>query len=108
MNKLFASVFIVAALGVSAVAAPAMTFSSDRIQGNLVTPVADGCGIGWHRSPYGGCTRNIYGLFGMGFYFVPYPYYYRPTGFYDGPMVCNGRGVHNVCDIFGQCWWACY
>ena len=106
MNKLFASVFIVAGLGVSAVAAPAMPFSSNRTQDNLVAPVAGGCGIGWHRSPYGGCTRNIYGLFGMGFYYVPPPYY-RPVGSYDGSVSCKGRGVHNVCDIFGQCWWAC-
>src|SRR5262245_42162042 len=104
MNKLFASVFIVAGLGLSAVAAPAMPFFSDRIQGNLLVPVAGGCGIGWHRSAYGGCSRNIYGLFGMGFYYVPYPYY-RTGGFYDGP--CNGRGVHNVCNVFGQCWSAC-
>ena len=39
MNKLFASVFIVAALGASAVVAPAMPFSSDRIQGNLTDTI---------------------------------------------------------------------
>ena len=106
MKKLFALVFIVAGLGVSAVAAPAMPFSNNRNQGNLVAPVAGGCGIGWHRSPYGGCARNIYGLFGMGFYYVPHPYY-PPRVSYDGPAPCKGRAVHNVCDIFGQCWLAC-
>ena len=91
MNKLFACVFIVAWLGVSAVAAPAMPFSSNRSQGNLVVPVAGGCGIGWHRSPYGGCTRNIYGLFGMGFYYVPHPYY-RPVAFLRWSGAMQGPG----------------
>jgi hypothetical protein len=106
MNKLSACVFIVAWLGVAGAGAPAMPFSTNHSQGNLVAPVAGGCGIGWHRSPYGGCTRNIYGLFGMGFYYVPHPSY-RPSVSYDGPAQCKGRGGHNVCDIFGQCWWAC-
>jgi hypothetical protein len=106
MNKLFASVLIVAGLGMSAVAAQAMPFAVHRTQGSLVAPVAGGCGIGWHRSSYGGCSRNAYGLFGMGFYYVPKPYY-RPGGSYDGPVLCDGRGVRNVCNIFGQCWSMC-
>jgi hypothetical protein len=100
MNKLFASVLIVAGLGMSAVAAQAMPFAVDRTQSSLVAPVAGGCGIGWHRSSYGGCSRNAYGLFGMGFYYIPKPYY-------RGPVPCDGRGVHNVCNIFGQCWSVC-
>jgi len=24
-----------------------------------VTLVAEGCGRGWHRGPYGGCRRNV-------------------------------------------------
>jgi hypothetical protein len=106
MNKLFASVLIVAGLGISAGAAQAMPFAADRAQGSLLALVAGGCGIGWHRSPWGGCSRNAYGLFGMGFYYVPKPYY--PSGsYYGGPVPCDGRGVHNACNIFGQCWSVC-
>jgi hypothetical protein len=105
MNKFLASVLIVAGLGMSAIAAEAMPIVGARAQGSLVTPVAGGCGIGWHRSPYGGCSRNAYGLFGMGFYYVPKPY--GRSGAYGGPLSCDGRGVHNVCNIFGQCWSVC-
>ncbi len=24
-----------------------------------IIPVAEGCGVGWHRGPYGGCRRNL-------------------------------------------------
>jgi hypothetical protein len=109
MNKIFALAFIAAGLGMSAVAVEAMPFAGARTHDNLVAPVAGGCGIGWHRSPYGGCQRNVYGLFGMGFYYVPHPsyYYHPPEGSYDGREPCKGRGVHNVCNAFGQCWWVC-
>jgi len=31
-----------------------------QAQANLTIPVAGGCGLGFHRGPYGGCRRNGY------------------------------------------------
>jgi hypothetical protein len=107
MNKFLVFVLVAAALGISAATAQAMPFAAvDQTQNRLLALVAGGCGIGWHRSPYGGCSRNAYGLFGMGFYYVPKPYD-RPGNPYGGPVPCGGRGVHNVCNTFGQCWSVC-
>jgi len=58
MNKFFASLLIAAAIGPSAVATQAMPLG--RIQDSLVVQVAGGCGVGFHRGPYGGCRRNGY------------------------------------------------
>jgi hypothetical protein len=43
-----------------------------------VLRVSGGCGLGWHRGPYGGCRPNGYGYYG------PYAGYAYP----------------------GRCWWA--
>jgi len=69
-------------------------------QAGLAIPIAGGCGIGWHRGPYGGCRRNgWYGgvYYGGGVAPVPVP----------GPGPCYGRGWHRVCNGFGQCWRVC-
>jgi hypothetical protein len=53
----------VVALGVAGLggAAQAMPVPADNaLQSPDVTPVAQGCGPGWRRGPYGGC-RPIYG-----------------------------------------------
>jgi hypothetical protein len=42
--------------------------------GTAITLIAGGCGIGWHRGPYGGCRRN-----GTGAY-VPPPGFSGPPG----------------------------
>lgn len=34
------------------------TFGAPLAQPSDVTTVAGGCGVGWHRGPYGGCRRN--------------------------------------------------
>jgi len=101
MNKVLATVLLAAALGTSAVVAQAMPLVNGRAQDNLVVPVADGCWLGWHRNPSGGCSRDRYGLLGSGIEYVPGPYYRT------GPAVCGGRGVYRVCNIFGYCWWVC-
>ena len=46
-----------------------------------VLRVSGGCGLGWHRGPYGGCRPNGYGYYG------PYAAYTYP-GYYPG-----------------RCWW---
>lgn len=39
----------------------------------VVTPVAGGCGPGWHRGPWGGCRRN-WGPVGRRCWFRPTPW----------------------------------
>ena len=110
--KPFASVLIAAVVGLSAVAAQAMPFGSNQTQDSLVVPVAGGCGIGFHRGPYGGCRRN--GYYGGVYYgapavvVAPAPVYGAPPGapVGPGPYPCGGRGQHRVCGPNG-CWMAC-
>jgi hypothetical protein len=44
-------------------------------QGDVVR-VAGGCGLGWHRGPWGGCRPNYYGYYR--------PYAYVAPGYYPG------------------------
>ncbi|MFZ1197076.1 MAG: hypothetical protein WAN49_16820 [Pseudolabrys sp.] len=60
MNKLFASLLIAAAVGSSTVATQALPLGGNRAQDGLVVLVAGGCGVGFHRGPYGGCRANGY------------------------------------------------
>jgi hypothetical protein len=102
MKKAFAVVFLVAAAVLFAAAGQAAPFTRLHVAGpGLAIPVADGCWLGWHRNPSGGCSRDLYGLLGMGIDYKPGPFY--PTG----PNVCRGRGMFQICNIFGYCWWAC-
>lgn len=41
-------------------------------QSDVIT-VAGGCGVGWHRGPYGVCVRNR-----APYYYGPYVYYAPP------------------------------
>jgi hypothetical protein len=100
MKIMFLVSVLVAALGISANALP-FPLTSEQSPYNLIVPAADGCWLGWHRNPNGGCSRDRYGLFGSGIDSVPGPYY--PTG----PNVCAGGGMYNVCNVFGYCWWVC-
>ena len=101
MNRLFIFVSVVIALSVPVGVARAAPFASDRAKDSLIVLAADGCWLGWHRNRSGGCSRDRYGLLGYGIDYVPGPYY--PTG----PTVCGGRGVYQICNIFGYCWWVC-
>jgi hypothetical protein len=60
MNKIFAVTLVAAAVGFSSIAAQAMPIGSNQTQDSLVVQVAGGCGLGFHRGPYGGCRRNGY------------------------------------------------
>ena len=51
-------------------------------QSDVIT-VAGGCGVGWHRGPYGVCVRNRA------------PYYYGPYVYYAPPPPPPPR----------RCWW---
>lgn len=47
---------VMALASFQAEAVPASPFKLE--QPSLVTHVAGGCGLGWHRGPWGGCRRN--------------------------------------------------
>jgi len=98
----------------AAAAAPLLAPSVDP--GSLVSPAAGGCGIGFHRGPYGGCrpNRGYYGApYGGAPYVAPYaggyaaPYYGGPgsrafVGPRGGAIVCP-PGFHLGPDM-GACW----
>jgi hypothetical protein len=98
----------------TATAAPLLVPSIDS--GSLVSPTAGGCGIGFHRGPYGGCRQNrgYYGApYGAAPYVAPYagpyaaPYYGGPgsrafVGPRGGAIVCP-PGYHLGPDM-GACW----
>jgi hypothetical protein len=84
-NIVFASALALIGLA-AAVPAQAMPFPPLGDQApSALTLTAGGCGIGFHRGPYGGCRPNG-GYYAYGY--RPYAYGYRPYGFY-------GR----------RCWW---
>ena len=60
---------------------------------SALTLTAGGCGIGFHRGPYGGCRPNGGGYYAYGY--RPYAYGYRPYGFYG--RRCWWRGGVRVC-----------
>jgi hypothetical protein len=93
MNKLFASVLIVASVALSAIAAQAMPFGRYRAYGSLVVTVADGCGVNKYRDPRGVCRRKYV----LGDHYGKKPFY----------GACGGLNSHRVCNLFGQCWTVC-
>jgi hypothetical protein len=93
------TLLVAAALAVSAMlagpAAQAFTLPAqpaaiqEAAQENVVR-VAGGCGLGWHRGPWGGCRSNYYGTYR--------PYAYAAPGYAGG---CWWRatpyGTQRVC-----------
>jgi hypothetical protein len=104
MNRFFVLLLIAAAVGSSAVATQAMPLASNQTQDRLVVLVAGGCGVGFHRGPYGGCRAN--GYYGG-------RYWGAPVVVAPGAVVvapggpCGGRGRHRVCNGMGGCWMVC-
>jgi hypothetical protein len=82
-------------------AMPAAPF--DQLQSGITIPVAGGCGVGWHRGPYGGCRRN--GYYG-GVYYGGAPVVVAPGPVVVAPAPCGGRGTHRVCNPY-RCWRVC-
>ena len=77
----------------TAVPAHAMPFPSLADQApSAITLTAGGCGIGFHRGPYGGCRPNG----GGGYYAYGYHPYAHPYGFYG--RRCWWRGGVRVCN----------
>ena len=75
----------------------------DQAQPGITIPVAGGCGVGWHRGPYGGCRRN--GYYG-GAYYGGAPVVVAPEPVVVAPGPCGGRGMHQVCNAY-RCWRVC-
>jgi hypothetical protein len=92
-----------AAIGLTAIAAQAMPVAPNKASGGMVIQVAGGCGLGWHRGPYGGCRRNG---FAEPLVVAPAPYYNGPA-LLVAPGPCGGRGQHRVCNGYGRCWMVC-
>jgi hypothetical protein len=81
MRNLLASSMLAATVMVAAPAANAFTLPAQPgAADENVVRVAGGCGLAWHRGPYGGCRPNYY--YG----------YYRPYA-YAAPAYGSG------------CWW---
>jgi hypothetical protein len=89
-----------ALLALVSATANAMPFPSLADQApSAITLAAGGCGIGFHRGPWGGCRPNggYYGYrpYGYGYRPYAYGYGYRPYGFYG--RRCWWRGGVRVC-----------
>ncbi len=76
-------VLSVAVAGLSASAAYAAPIAMPASPASTVITVAGGCGVGWHRGPYGVCVRNYA------------PYAYGPHVYYAPPPPPPPR----------RCWW---
>ncbi len=114
MKKLIALAFIMA---LSATAGQAMPFAPNQAGTGMITKVAGGCGVGFHRGPAGGCRRN-----GGEVVVVPGAVVVKPKAVIvePGPVVvapapvvvvprgrCGGRGQHEVCVIGRGCRMVC-
>ena len=88
---LIASAFALVGL-VAAAPSHAMPFAPADQAPSVITLTAGGCGIGFHRGPWGGCRPNG-GYYG----YRPYAYGYRPYAYGYGyrPYGVYGR----------RCWW---
>jgi hypothetical protein len=88
----------VALLCVAAAPADAMPFPSfDDYMPSAFTLTAGGCGVGFHRGPYGGCRPNGYG-YGYGVVGVPaYGYGGYGYGYHGG----YGYGYHGGYGAYG-------
>ena len=84
-KTLFASTLALLGLA-AAVPAEAMAFPPPGEEApSAITLIAGGCGIGFHRGPWGGCRPNgYYGYrpYAYGYRPYAYGYGYRPYGFY--------------------------
>jgi hypothetical protein len=109
VNK-FLSLAVAVGISVFCVAATqAMPLAPlEQAQAGLTIPVAGGCGLGFHRGPYGGCRRN--GYYGGMYYGAPAVV--AAPGIVVAPPVvvapgpCGGRGSHRVCNPY-RCWRVC-
>jgi hypothetical protein len=82
MKKLIATTLLMSTLSIAGIA-NAMPLARIANGNSDVIAVAGGCGMGWHRGPYGGCRRN---------YANPAAHA-CPRGYHVGPYGgCRGNG----------------
>jgi hypothetical protein len=96
MRKLYAFSIIAVAVSLSAITAQGMPFESNQTQDSLLIQVAGGCGVGFHRGPYGGCRVG-----GPAVVVAPGAVVVAPGA------PCGGRGRHEVCGPYGRCRMVC-
>jgi len=60
MIRLFAAASLFAALAFIPTGASALPLAPPAAaMPEMIVQIAGGCGLGWHRGPYGGCRRNF-------------------------------------------------
>jgi len=108
VNKLFSLALVIGIGLFGLAAAQAMPLAPlEQAQTALTIPVAGGCGVGFHRGPYGGCRRNGYygGVYYGGAVVAPGVVVAAPP-VVVAPGPCGGRGSHRVCNPY-RCWQVC-
>ena len=96
MRKFFSVLGIVGALSMGAFSNNAEALSMSPVpMSSDVTLVMQGCGIGFHRGPYGGCRPNGGAYYGGGGYYGGGAVYrggvYRGGAVYRGGVYVAGR-----------------
>src|SRR5271167_3457167 len=99
LKTVFASTLALLGLA-AAVPAGAMPFPllADHVP-SVITLTAGGCGVGFHRGPYGGCRPNGYGVvgvpgYGYGGYGYGYHGGYGAYGYHGGVYHGGAYGWH--------------
>jgi len=80
------------AIAASASAAQAVPRAPLAAPASDVIAVRNGCGLGWHRGPYGHCRPN-----GAPYRYAPYAYYGPPPPPVRCWWVDRGHGPRRVC-----------
>jgi hypothetical protein len=112
--KTIASILVCGVLGsLVSLSAQALPLVSAPANGSDVALVAGGCGLGFHRGPYGGCIRNGYYPPGYvpppAYVPPPPPSYVPPSGYLppQPPPVVLGPGrcpYGYALDAYGRCY----
>ncbi len=97
MHRIHCIAGVIGALTTMVVASDANAFSISLVpnQSYTVTLVAGGCGLGFHRGPYGGCRPNIAGYPAVGYGGGVYRGgVYRGGVYHRGGVYRRGGGFH--------------
>ena len=86
MSTIVAALAFAAAIPVAAQAMPvAQPIPLAGSDAPAVELTSGGCGIAFHRGPFGGCRPNFYGGYGYGVGYRPYGYgWHRGWGWHGG------------------------
>ena len=109
MNRLLSLALVTGISIFGGLAAQAMPLAPlEQAQAGIAIPVAGGCGVGFHRGPYGGCRANGYygGVYYGGAAVVAPGVVVAAPPVVVAPGPCGGRGTHRVCNPY-RCWRVC-